>query len=334
MGLTIHYTLKSRARSPERATALVEQMRQLALDLPFDSVDEQVQHIGPDVCQRPLDDLRSDEPMFSTVLDAVEHVPIPWLRKRHGSVTAQPLEIISFRTVPGPGSEWASFGLARYPVEVPVSYCPRDDDQFIRTVRNSGSTRWDFNWNKWQRWLVDNGFDRWDDPDEDRFREQRFIGTRLGGWRYSAFCKTQYASNPECGGIPNFIKCHLCVVHLLDRIGALPTMKVQIDDEGRYGRSYYTDDPWDDLRVYTWHEGQYDVKALAEEVGEWNEMIAAQFGALNDALRASGSENSLEGPITGFPNFERLEFKGQQNVGPFLDAMKQLADQERMKRAV
>lgn len=114
----------------------------------------------------------------------------------------------------------------------------------------------------------------------------------------------------------------------------MPTITVQTDDEGKYGRSYYTDDPWADLPVYTWHDGKYDVKALAEEVGDWNEMIAAKFGALNDVLRASGSDTTLQGPITEFPDFERLEFKGQQNVGPFLEAMRQLADQERMKRAV
>ena len=59
-------------------------------------------------------------------------------------------------------------------------------------------------------------------------------------------------------------------------------MKVEIDDEGKYGRSYYTDDPWAEERVYTWHDGKYDVKALVEEVGEWNEMIAATFGAINE----------------------------------------------------
>ena len=76
------------------------------------------------------------------------------------------------------------------------------------------------------------------------------------------------------------------MIHLLDRIGKLPTMKVEIDDEGKYGRSYYTDDPWAKKRVYTWHDGKYDVKALVEEVGEWNEMIAATFGAINDLARA------------------------------------------------
>ena len=45
-----------------------------------------------------------------------------------------------------------------------------------------------------------------------------------------------------------------------------------------YGRSYYTDNPDAEERVYTWHDGQYDVKALVQEVGGWNEMIAARFG--------------------------------------------------------
>lgn len=106
MGLTIHYSLSSKTRSADRAKALVEQMRQLALDLPFDSVDAQVQHLGPDVCQRPLDDLRSDQALFSTVLDASQHVAVPWHRKQQAHVSVQPLEVFSFWTVPGPGSEW------------------------------------------------------------------------------------------------------------------------------------------------------------------------------------------------------------------------------------
>ena len=280
MGLTIHYGLTSRTRSTAKAEALVERMRQLALDLPFESVDDHVQHLGPDVCQRPLDDLRPDENLFSAVLDGCQHAPIPWHRKQSASITVQPLEILSFSTVPGPGSEWASFGLARYPAEIEVAYRPMDDDQFIRTIKNGGSTRWEFDWKRWRQWLQSNGRDRWDHPDDEKFQEKRNVKTGLAsGWRYSSFCKTQYASDPQCGGIPNFVKCHLCVIHSLDRIGELPTMKVQTNDEGKYGRSHYTDDPWAEKRVYTWHDGKYDVKALVEEVGTWNEMIAATFGA-------------------------------------------------------
>lgn len=327
MGLTIHYGLTSRTHSATRAKALVEQMRQLALDLPFESVDDQVRHLGPDVCQRPLDDLRSDETLSSVVWDTCQRVSIPWHRKQSARVMVQPLEIFSFDTIPGPGSEWASFGLARYPAEVDVTCEPRSDDRFIATVKKGGSTRWLFDWRKWERWLESNGH-RWQSPDDEKFQEKRKIKTRLSGWRYGTFCKTQYASEH---GIPNFIRCHLCVIHLLDRIGQLPTMKVDINDEGKYGRSYYTDDPWAEKRVYTWHDGKYDVKALVEEVGEWNEMIAATSGAINDVLKAQGSSLHLDSPIAGFPNFEQLEFRGQKNqkhLGPFLKAMKELADRQ------
>jgi hypothetical protein len=307
-------------------------MRQLALDLPFESVDAEVRHLGPDVCQRPLDDLRPDEATFSAVLDGCKHVNVPWHRKQQGRVSVQPLEIFSFSTVPGPGSEWASFGLARYPAEIEVIYSPRSDDRFIKTIKERNCTRWQFDWDRWNRWLQANGHARYENP--EKFQERRKIRTGLGSrWSYSTFCKTQYASSPaEGGGIPNFVRCHLCVIHLLDRIAELPTMRVETNDEGKYGRSYYTDDPWAAERVYTWHEGKYDVRALVEEVGEWNEMIAATFGALNDTLKVSGSPLGVESPISAFPDFEHLEFKGQRNherLAPFLQAMRLLADQHR-----
>jgi len=61
MGLTIHYGMTSKTRSFNRATALVEKMRQLALDLPFERVDDNIRHLGPEVCQQPFDDLRPNE---------------------------------------------------------------------------------------------------------------------------------------------------------------------------------------------------------------------------------------------------------------------------------
>ena len=33
------------------------------------------------------------------------------------------------------------------------------------------------------------------------------LKTGLSGWRWSSFCKTQYASNPQCGGVPHFLRC-------------------------------------------------------------------------------------------------------------------------------
>ena len=75
MGLTIHYGLTSKTHSLQRAKALVERMRQFALDLPFESVDERLQYLGPEVCQRPLEDLRPDENLFHSVLEGCRHVP-------------------------------------------------------------------------------------------------------------------------------------------------------------------------------------------------------------------------------------------------------------------
>ena len=49
-----------------------------------------------------------------------------------------------------------------------------------------------------------------------------------------------------------------------------------------------------------------NIRALAEEVGEWNEMIAAFAGQMKDVL---GDE--LEAPITDYSDFEHLEARGQ-----------------------
>jgi hypothetical protein len=58
-------------------------------------------------------------------------------------------------------------------------------------------------------------------------------------------------------------------------------------------------------------EGEFwekrDMKALAREVGEWNEHIAGLAGKLKDMFGGN-----IEAPITRFPDFEHLEAKGQQ----------------------
>lgn len=325
MGLTIHYDLKTSAKTADKAKALVERMRQLALDLPFAHVDDKVRYYGPKQCGLPMEKLRRNDQLFSAVMEASTSVSIPWQRKRGATVRVEPTEVFVFDTIPGPGSEWASFGLCRYADEIELDYDPLEDDRFIGIVkRRDGFQQWQFDSRRWERWLAKSG-KPWQHP--RHFQERRKIKVRLPGWRYGAFCKTQYASEPEAGGIPNFIRCHLCVVHLLERIEKLPTVKVVYKDEGKYGRSYYTDDPWAEKRVYTWHPGKYSVKALIEEVGEWNEMIAAAFGAWQNLAGASGL--GIQAPITSYQNFEQLEFKGQnqEQLAPFLQVMKQLADQ-------
>src|SRR5690606_4233953 len=85
---------------------------------------------------------------------------------------------------------------------------PTDDQRFHE--------KWRFSWRKWDRWLKRNGYPGYLSPNSGQFTEVRKVKTRLGGWRWSSFTKTQYASDPACGGIPNFLRCHISVVTLLE----------------------------------------------------------------------------------------------------------------------
>ena len=85
--------------------------------------------------------------------------------------------------------------------------------------------------------------------------------TKLTGWNWGSFCKTQYASDPNCGGIPNFLRCHISVITLLDRMAKLPGLKVTVDDEGKYGPHLFSDD-WEEATkagrkpTYRRHKGK------------------------------------------------------------------------------
>jgi hypothetical protein len=50
-----------------------------------------------------------------------------------------------------------------------------------------------------------------------------------------------------------------------------------------------------------------DIKALAQEVGEWNEQMAGLVGQLKDMFGGD-----FQAPITQFPDFEHLEAKGRK----------------------
>ena len=84
------------------------------------------------------------------------------------------------------------------------------------------------------------------------------LRTNLADWSWGSFCKTQYASNPECGGIENY---------------------------------------WE----------KRDIKALAQEVGDWNTLIAGWVGRFKDAFG-----EGVVSEIAKYPNFEHLEAKGNE----------------------
>jgi hypothetical protein len=115
---------------------------------------------------------------------------------------------------------------------------------------------------------------------------QRRLRTGRHGWLWSSFCKTQYASNPNHGGVRNFLRCHLLVICLLEEARNLGILQ-SVSDEG---------DCWQ----------KRDIKALAQEVGQWNEMIAAEAGQLKDLLG-----EGLQAEILKYPDYEHLEAAGQ-----------------------
>jgi hypothetical protein len=86
--------------------------------------------------------------------------------------------------------------------------------------------------------------------------------------------------------VPNFLRCHLAVIKLLDQAKSLDMVE-SVSDEGEF---------WDNR----------DVAALAREVGEWNQMVAAFAGQVKDWFG-----DDVEAAITDFPDFEHLEAKGR-----------------------
>jgi len=247
MGLTIHYSLRSKTRSPKKAREQVAWLRGRALDLPFESVGDIVElsHLECD-----YETLDQNDPNRWLLIQAGQYVD----RKVRGggtrSYSVAPTHVIAFEARPGPGCEPANFGLCRYPTVLEIE--------------------------EKERYVYGKGF----------VTPRRRIRTRLTGWHWSSFCKTQYASSPECGGVQNFLRCHLAVIKVLDQAKSLDILD-EVSDEGGF---------WE----------QRDVRALAEEVGQWNEMIAAFAGTLKDQFG-----DDLEAPITRFSDFENLEARGQ-----------------------
>ena len=110
--------------------------------------------------------------------------------------------------------------------------------------------------------------------------------TGLTGWRWSGFCKTQFAS---LHGWEHFRRCHLAVLGLLDAARRLGC-RVTVSDEGEY---------W---------PGRNEA-ALRQNVEQMNCAIAAAAGAMKDFDKTTGSEG-VQSPIFAHPQFEHLEAKG------------------------
>ncbi len=126
--------------------------------------------------------------------------------------------------------------------------------------------------------------------------------TKLKGWSWRSFCKTHYAGDPRCGGLPNFLRCHLGVVALLDeaqRLGCL----AKVSDEGEF---------WETRNL----------ERLTKEIGEQSATLAGFLGVLEAAAgQAPDGSGGVEAPIAKYPNFEHLEAEGQRLLPKQLKAV-------------
>ncbi|HEY9849729.1 MAG TPA: hypothetical protein V6D28_09745 [Leptolyngbyaceae cyanobacterium] len=118
--------------------------------------------------------------------------------------------------------------------------------------------------------------------------------SEVNDWTWTGFCKTQYASNPEYGGIENFLKCHLTIVKMLEvaeRLGILD----DVGDEGEY---------WETRNI----------EVLVSKVEQMNTLVAAVTGKISDYFKEREQRKTYS-PIFDFPNFEYLEAEGERDLG-------------------
>jgi hypothetical protein len=251
MGLSVHYEWKSKCDVPS-ARRMIVKFRALALKLPFDEVTEIYEQDPPD-----------GKTTFRRYKHSFRQGDLYLSRKRqdgeHELVHVSALHALFFN-VYVKGSETASIGLASHP---PVVVHREDVIERDESGKDCGR-------------IIGQG-----DPIE-------FPTRRRGYYSWFSSCKTQYAGNPKLGGEANFLKAHLSLIELLDRIKATG-MKMQVRDDSLYAN-------------------HRDVDRLLRSLRDWDAIIARVAGAFSDAL--GQHPESVIAPIKARPDFEHLEAKG------------------------
>ena len=145
VGLTIHYSLKSKLTDANQVKQTVHQIRQLALDLPFEQVgdvDLKGNQCDTEARRKELQNGdEKNESLFWLMIQAGQSVPCPWNKRISGKVN--PTRIIGFETWPGHGSEPTNFGLCLYPTEIewdsPTARISGSSSKSTRNVTESSS---------------------------------------------------------------------------------------------------------------------------------------------------------------------------------------------------
>jgi hypothetical protein len=266
MGLTVYYEWKMKADS-SAARRMVAKFHAIARTLPFDEVTEIWEQDPPDGKYK-----------FRDYSGSWRHGDLYLSRTRadgEQELVHVPALHAVFFSVRVEGSETAAIGLASHPPVV-----VHREDVIERTDDGSESGR-----------LIGRG-----DPIE-------FPTRRRGYYSWHSSCKTQYAGNPKLGGEANFLKAHLSLIELFDRI-EMAGVKARIRDDSQYAK-------------------HRDVDRLLREVRKWDSIIASFAGRLGDALGREG--HSLVAPIKDRPDFEYLEARGG-------DILKKMAARQRRRK--
>ena len=175
-----------------------------------------------------------------------------------------PRHLIGFSTWPGSGCEQANFGMCKFPrtVSIPHRIGTKPGKHGELAVLSD--------------------------------TKKAKLELSKGEWRWRGFCKTQYANDPARGGLENFLRCHLCVVAMLDTAKKIG-FEVTVTDNGGY---------WE----------KRDVQDLVQQIGSWDAFVAALAGGLKDAN--DDPNLNLQAPIMERKDFEQLEAKGQSMLPP------------------
>ncbi|HEY9838269.1 MAG TPA: hypothetical protein V6D27_15370 [Vampirovibrionales bacterium] len=275
MGLTISYDFNLGSNSLELAREKIHALHQAAMNLPFENVSEVVELVGEE--WRAQRNLREDLQRFLKVEAA------RGIEYENSYFFVDALELIAFTVLPGKGCESANFGLALFPETTQVKLRKPEPGADPNQIKPWG----------WEDFKIKLEERRTGKIDESKV-ELRTIPTNLPHWSWSNFCKTQYASNPEYGGMKNFLKCHGLVIELLDIAQDLEILE-SVYDEGGY---------WDSRNT----------QKLSQSVGNYNALVAGVVGGLKTLLNQEGIEAQTQAPITDYPNYEYLEAEGEQQI--------------------
>ena len=206
MGLTVHFTLLlPSVLSPDEATARIAALHQAVAALPMRSQTAMV--LLDEKCIQHALSERSQSPWRWAVIQYQrglsyrhDHMGIPYHvdRSESGVATHHRMlpakRLVGFSCLPGEGCESLNLFVGSYPSSTLVD-CVGNQHGY-----QSG--------------------------------KRRLMMTKMR-WLGSAFCKTQYASDPEAGGVINFLRCHLLVIAALDAAKAAG-FEVLVNDESGY----------------------------------------------------------------------------------------------------